>query len=846
MVMASSLLLGANQVWAESPSSTTYELEISETHIGNALKQFAMQTDSEMLISPDISKELMSPGLKGEFSDVAALEMLLKDSGLEFEKVRDKVFVVRKASDAGSQSSDSAEQDSALDESDSREVEEVVVVGSHIRGIKESASPVHVFTRNQLSASGYVTTSDFIANLPQNNGQGLASEAGNSDGVNMPNLRGLGTDNTLTLINGRRLAPASAGRGVDVSSIPLSAISRIEVLTDGASAQYGSEAAGGVINIVLLDQYSGGDTQVRYAVPTRGGNERFGFSQSLASGWESGKFLASLNYEHNSSLHGEERGISRNHSELDTLLLHPKATTKSILLRADQDLIEGVGAYTDILYNKRESEYEVTASRGTSYNNQISAVAGARVEAGSSWLLDVGVNHGEHYSETDSTNTRNGLAGQHNSTYTLQSLDLKADGDLWSLPGGMAKLAVGGQYRQEDYILSLTPDEVLERSANALFAELFIPLISEESASSWADRLDVTVSARRDDYDDFGDFVSPKLGVSWAPAKGLRFRSTWGKSTRAPKLIELRPSAFQASVINRPDPQSTQPDGRTVTLQRLGPSEDMAEETSTNWTVGVDLELEAIPGLSASLTYYSINIDDQIGYIPINLRNESAFSDFIERRPSDTGSAEYAAYQALVTELFNLPRVRNLTSATSPDDIDMVQDRRVMNIAETQNRGVDLDLGYRFNTDIGEFNASVSASYLHENSFTFFPGAPKVDRINTLNAPTDLKLKGQLSWNRNDFSVNAIVYHTDGHPISVNDPTSISSTSTVDLNMQYRFDNEKWWNGWLNDTEVDLYIKNLFDRDPPTFEYRGDISYASITGASVEGRRITLQLTKSW
>jgi TonB-dependent SusC/RagA subfamily outer membrane receptor len=146
-------------------------------------------------------------------------------------------------------------------------LEEVRVVGSRlIASNLDSPSPVLVINGADLIDSGITTLGEFSRYLPQN-----ALVRSESSSVNSPvrgsaafNLRGIGTDATLTLLNGRRVAPygasADSGPFVDINAIPVAAIERIEVLKDGASAIYGSEAVAGVVNIITrrsIDGFTG-------------------------------------------------------------------------------------------------------------------------------------------------------------------------------------------------------------------------------------------------------------------------------------------------------------------------------------------------------------------------------------------------------------------------------------------------------------------------------------------------------------------------------------------------------------------------------------------------------------
>src|SRR5690606_7557618 len=125
------------------------------------------------------------------------------------------------------------------------------------------------------------------------------------------NLRGMGNAATLVLLNGQRLAPAGTGNFVDVGMIPASAIDRVEVLTDGASAIYGSDAVGGVVTFVLREDFEGGDTRIRYGTVTEGSSSEYRVSQTLGRAWSSGSFLGSYEFYKREALNTEARAATR-------------------------------------------------------------------------------------------------------------------------------------------------------------------------------------------------------------------------------------------------------------------------------------------------------------------------------------------------------------------------------------------------------------------------------------------------------------------------------------------------------------------------------------------------------
>ena len=146
-----------------------------------------------------------------------------------------------------------------------QELQRVEVTGSRIKRIdSETASPVQVITRDQIDRSGARSVSELLTSVPASNTgsfneNAVASFTPGAAGVS---LRGLGAQATLILINGRRVAPFGFAQGgqttfVDVNSIPLAVVERVEILLDGASAIYGSDAIGGVMNVILRKDFSG-------------------------------------------------------------------------------------------------------------------------------------------------------------------------------------------------------------------------------------------------------------------------------------------------------------------------------------------------------------------------------------------------------------------------------------------------------------------------------------------------------------------------------------------------------------------------------------------------------------
>ena len=141
------------------------------------------------------------------------------------------------------------------------ELEEVVVTGSRIVRANESgSSPVVQVNREEINFQGTVRIEDMLRNLPQVWSRQNTGQSNGATGTATVNLRNLGDPRTLVLVNGHRLPPGSplgGGNGVDVNQIPGPLVKRVEVLTGGASATYGSDAVGGVVNFILDDEFEG-------------------------------------------------------------------------------------------------------------------------------------------------------------------------------------------------------------------------------------------------------------------------------------------------------------------------------------------------------------------------------------------------------------------------------------------------------------------------------------------------------------------------------------------------------------------------------------------------------------
>ncbi|MFG6448957.1 TonB-dependent receptor plug domain-containing protein [Roseateles sp. BYS180W] len=164
----------------------------------------------------------------------------------------------------------------------SQRLERVTITGTNILSTqREGANPVQTLTAKDIAASGKTTLPELLRAITANSGNSYNEQftGSFSAGTAGISLRGLGQQNTLVLVNGRRVAPYATAQNMqevftDLNSLPLAAVRRIEILKDGASALYGSDAIAGVVNILLYDDYQGSEVRVGLGSSTEGTGQR--------------------------------------------------------------------------------------------------------------------------------------------------------------------------------------------------------------------------------------------------------------------------------------------------------------------------------------------------------------------------------------------------------------------------------------------------------------------------------------------------------------------------------------------------------------------------------------------
>src|SRR5690606_4504278 len=189
---------------------------------------------------------------------------------------------------------------------------EIVVTGSRVRGAAPVGSTVISLGRDSIESSPAVTTDRLIKEIPQNfdlgvseNSRAQSGGSGNITYGNSVNLRGIGPYATLVLIDGHRVVNNS--RSTDPSVIPTLGVERVEVVADGASAVYGSDAVAGVVNIVPRRSLDGVEAFVRGGVADRGGFHEWAAGAAVGKVFSRGQVMLAYEHVERSNLSGDDR-----------------------------------------------------------------------------------------------------------------------------------------------------------------------------------------------------------------------------------------------------------------------------------------------------------------------------------------------------------------------------------------------------------------------------------------------------------------------------------------------------------------------------------------------------------
>lgn len=322
------LATAAVLVAGAADAQPAYSVSVDAAALEPALLSLASQTKQQIMFSKAVVAGRRAPAVSGRLTPEQALAQLLAGTDLQARRVSDQLVVVeRRRSGAGAPDGRPFETARVADGmsagaeavAEPTEVEELKVTGSNLRGGSPS-SPLVVLSRDDLERTGRTTVADALRQIPANY-TGGPTEGGVASGADRSgrntgsgttiNLRGLGANATLVLVNGRRMAGSGVfGDFADLSGIPNAAVQRVEVLLDGASAVYGSDAVGGVVNIILRRDYEGAETRVLGGIGTAGEPGQAQASQVFGRRWDNGGFVLAYELQYREALDASARRIT--------------------------------------------------------------------------------------------------------------------------------------------------------------------------------------------------------------------------------------------------------------------------------------------------------------------------------------------------------------------------------------------------------------------------------------------------------------------------------------------------------------------------------------------------------
>jgi len=901
---------GAAEVQAdEAIKGQVVEFQIEPTSLYAALQQFSAQSGAPLLFSKARVSGHGTKGVSGRFDPETALGQLLKGTGFKAIRGEGQAFLIREETlqpeppvepapepDRIETAPAALEPKSDPEEaySDTLRAEKITVTGTSLRGLAPESSPLQVYARDDVLGSGATSLDQFIRGLPQNFGGGSTefttiglpndsnSRQNNTSGASA-NLRGLGSRGTLVLINGNRMAPTSEiGDFVDLSLIPMAAIERVEVLTDGASSIYGGDAVAGVINFILRDDFKGAETTASYGTVNEGRLEEYRFSQTAGTAWAAGNLLGTYDYSSRDNLTLADRpGIGSFDPRVEgdvlpeprLLDLLPVQTRHSLLLSGRQQVGPKLSLSASGLYSQRETE-RTRFNRNTSIDTfdtrseGLTLAFGAEYEIGKSWFANLDASYGQVRNKQARFRIEDGFppsvpTDDVRTESDLWSLDLKFDGDLFRLPGGMVKTAIGGHLRKEEFANEIIGQQITadgDRDVSALYAEMQVPLIGEANTLPGVRRFELNLSGRMDDYSDFGTSSNPKIGLLWSPADGINVRGSYSTSFAPPPLGrafslgrtgQLLPYDFMLGYIGKdaPDPSLN----GTGYLQVFGTAKDLDPETSETFTSGVDATWSrGAHDWALSATYYDISFEGRLGSTPIPQGLSDIAAPGIAWNNPDAfpaGSVVFFPTQSQVEDLvasFDTPIA--LFFGATLDNVGVINYVNVVrNLARTETSGLDLQLDYGTDTRLGRLDAGINANHILDFTQQAAAGTAAVETLNTYLNPVDLTLRGHASLSRGRLTASAFVNYVDSYQVDRTEGADgISSWTTMDLALSYDFDARRA--GWLSGVGLGLSVSNLFDETPPVAPSDGGYSMTAYdpTNASPLGRFVTFEVRKAF
>jgi iron complex outermembrane receptor protein len=791
---------------------------------------------------------------------------------------------------------------------DAQDLEEVVVTGTRVpnRSRLDTLVPVDVVTSEALQNRGSTELATQLAVSVPSISFPRPSLTDGTDSVRPATLRGQGPDQTLVLVNGiRRHVSAqvntngTVGRGsapVDLNAIPSSALDRVEVLRDGASAQYGSDAIAGVINLRLREASHGGGASATYGsyvtdvdLPNAGKQDITDGEQLTISGWQgfalgSDGFLT-LSAEYRDRAYSNRADVNPTASpqRITGRFGDPESTDWSVYANAGKPLAAGWEAYGWVGYQERSALSAASYRNPTTQASQsvteifpngylpligvdtedLTANGGVKGQAGG-FDIDVSLGYGRNaidYSVHDTINASYGAASKtdfYAGSVTYDQLVFGIDASQAYDLGlaGPLNVAFGLEARRETYDIGAGEAQSWDRGPVAGKASAsqgysgFAPSNEvDEDRSNIGVYIDVegelvknfTASAavRYENYSDFGDNFTGKLAARYDFNPHFALRGAVSTGFRAPSLQQQYFTQTSLTIV----PPATPGGPTTFTESGTFPSNsvigralggtDLKAEESTNYSLG---GVWRYGGLELTVDAYQINVDDRI-----------ILSGLL------TGSRTAAAgtnAKVIADLLDSVPG-----GATSA--------RFFINGVDTETKGVDIVGRYRWVSDnIGRFDFTVASNF-NDFSVTRYPTTKSLSSSTLLPQEVDLfdrrervrfergtprwKTNVQTDWSYEQFGVTArTTFYGDtlnaGTPVDGSGDVHTGVRAVVDLEGRYTLPN-----GVVLALGADNLLDNYPQQTPTAFlGTTGGSPWSSFSPFGFNGRFVYGRVSVKW
>lgn len=536
--------------------------------------------------------------------------------------------------------------------------EAVIVTGTREIGKKarDSISPVDIITARQLSETGMPSLREALTQLAPS----LTMPTSGYDAGALTSafsLRGLSPNETLVLVDGKRRhttaniyadpGPQQGSTPVDVDMIPLAAIDHVEILRDGASAQYGSDAVAGVVNIILKKQDHGFHAQSLTGITaSKDGFEQGIYMDGGAKLTDRGYIHVSGDYVHEDHTYRSAPDL-RTNTKINKLLGQPEQTRETVAIKAGYHILDNLEAYAVATYAHRHAEsfqnYRTASSLDnypayaaiypngyspvmTMDENDWEVTAGLRGEI-DNWHWDLSSVYGRDYDQIGIANSAN-LALSTATGRTPTKFDAQGyNNEQWSNTFDLSKafhipgwpyainVAGGASYRYESYSIGTgSADSTYSSGSDALQGTVAANAGNYsrdviggyiDVATHLAKNVQLDLAGRYEHYTDVGDTETGKAALRYDPLPWLGLRATISNGFHAPTLAQEYYSAVAVSpTAARGIIAANSPGARANGANALKP------ERSTNVSGGI--VLEPVKRLHITADVYQINLRDQI------------------------------------------------------------------------------------------------------------------------------------------------------------------------------------------------------------------------------------------